>query len=235
MTLSISDLQVRYGTAEAVRGASFTVEQGEIVSLLGSNGAGKTTILRSISGLKGVSGGEIVLDGRRVDGLPAHARVGLGIGHVPEGKDLFPYMTVGENINLGAFLRRDKAEVLKDQEELLAHFPVLKERLGQRAWSLSGGEQQMLAICRALMGRPKVLLLDEPSLGLSPKMVAEIARMIAHLTTRGIGVLLVEQNVRLALGVSQRGYVLERGVIVLEGGAKELLASEHIKKAYLGR
>jgi branched-chain amino acid transport system ATP-binding protein len=235
MTLSISDLQVRYGTAEAVRGASFTVEQGEIVSLLGSNGAGKTTILRSISGLKGVSGGEIVLDGRRVDGLPAHARVGLGIGHVPEGKDLFPYMTVGENINLGAFLRRDKAEVLKDQEELLAHFPVLKERLGQRAWSLSGGEQQMLAICRALMGRPKVLLLDEPSLGLSPKMVAEIARMIAHLTTRGIGVLLVEQNVRLALGVSQRGYVLERGVIVLEGEAKELLASEHIKKAYLGR
>jgi len=235
MTLSISDLQVRYGTAEAVRGVSFTVEQGEIVSLLGSNGAGKTTILRSISGLKGISGGEIVLDGRRVDGLPAHARVGLGIGHVPEGKDLFPYMTVGENINLGAFLRRDKAEVLKDQEELLAHFPVLKERLGQRAWSLSGGEQQMLAICRALMGRPKVLLLDEPSLGLSPKMVAEIARMIAHLTTRGIGVLLVEQNVRLALGVSQRGYVLERGVIVLEGEAKELLASEHIKKAYLGR
>lgn len=235
MTLSISDLQVRYGTAEAVRGVSFTVEQGEIVSLLGSNGAGKTTILRSISGLKGISGGEIVLDDRRVDGLPAHARVGLGIGHVPEGKDLFPYMTVGENINLGAFLRRDKAEVLKDQEELLAHFPVLKERLGQRAWSLSGGEQQMLAICRALMGRPKVLLLDEPSLGLSPKMVAEIARMIAHLTTRGIGVLLVEQNVRLALGVSQRGYVLERGVIVLEGGAKELLASEHIKKAYLGR
>ena len=235
MTLSISDLQVRYGTAEAVRGVSFTVEQGEIVSLLGSNGAGKTTILRSISGLKGISGGEIVLDDRRVDGLPAHARVGLGIGHVPEGKDLFPYMTVGENINLGAFLRRDKAEVLKDQEELLAHFPVLKERLGQRAWSLSGGEQQMLAICRALMGRPKVLLLDEPSLGLSPKMVAEIARMIAHLTTRGIGVLLVEQNVRLALGVSQRGYVLERGVIVLEGEAKELLASEHIKKAYLGR
>jgi branched-chain amino acid transport system ATP-binding protein len=235
MTLSISDLHVRYGTAEAVRGVSLTVEQGEIVSLLGSNGAGKTTTLRSISGLKSISSGEITLDGTRVDGLPAHSRVGLGIGHVPEGKDLFPYMTVSENINLGAFLSRDKDEVRREREELLTHFPVLKERLGQRAWSLSGGEQQMLAICRALMGRPKVLLMDEPSLGLAPKMVAEIARMIAHLTTRGIGVLLVEQNARLALGVSQRGYVLERGVVVLEGKAKELLASEHVKRAYLGR
>ncbi len=235
MTLSITDLHVRYGTAEAVRGVSLTVEQGEIVSLLGSNGAGKTTTLRSISGLKGISAGEITLDGTRVDGLPAHGRVGLGIGHVPEGKDLFPYMTVSENINLGAFLSRDKDEVRREREELLTHFPVLQERLGQRAWSLSGGEQQMLAICRALMGRPKVLLLDEPSLGLAPKMVAEIARMIAHLTTRGIGVLLVEQNARLALGVSQRGYVLERGVVVLEGKADELLASEHVKRAYLGR
>jgi branched-chain amino acid transport system ATP-binding protein len=235
MTLSISDLHVRYGTAEAVRGVSLTVEQGEIVSLLGSNGAGKTTTLRSISGLKSISAGEITLDGTRVDGLPAHGRVGLGIGHVPEGKDLFPYMTVSENINLGAFLSRDKDEVRREREELLTHFPVLQERLGQRAWSLSGGEQQMLAICRALMGRPKVLLLDEPSLGLAPKMVAEIARMIAHLTTRGIGVLLVEQNARLALGVSQRGYVLERGVVVLEGKAEELLASEHVKRAYLGR
>lgn len=235
MTLSISDLHVHYGTAEAVRGASFTVKEGEIVALLGNNGAGKTTILRAISGLKNISAGEIVLDGSRVDRTPTHRRVGMGIGHVPEGKDLFPYMTVAENLSLGAFLRTDKDEVRKDEEELLSHFPVLKERHGQRAWTLSGGEQQMLAICRALMGRPKVLLLDEPSLGLSPKMVAEIARMITHLTTRGIGVVLVEQNARLALGVSQRGCVLERGAIVLEGEAKELLRSELVKRAYLGR
>ncbi len=235
MTLSISDLHVHYGTAEAVRGASFTVEEGEIVALLGNNGAGKTTILRSISGLKGITTGEVTLDGVRVDRTPTHKRVGMGIGHVPEGKDLFPYMSVAENLSLGAFLRKDKGEVREDEEELLSHFPVLRERRGQRAWTLSGGEQQMLAICRALMGRPKVLLLDEPSLGLSPKMVAEIARMITHLTTRGIGVLLVEQNARLALGVSQRGYVLERGVMVLEGEAKELLRSEHVKRAYLGR
>jgi branched-chain amino acid transport system ATP-binding protein len=235
MTLSVSDLHVHYGTAEAVRGASFTVEQGEIVALLGNNGAGKTTILRAISGLKSITAGEIVLDGVRVDRIPPHQRVGLGIGHVPEDKDLFPYMTVAENLSLGAFLRKDKDEVRKDEEELLAHFPILKERSGQRAWTLSGGEQQMLAICRALMGRPKVLLLDEPSLGLSPKMVSEIAGMITHLTTRGIGVLLVEQNARLALGVSQRGYVLERGAMVLEGEAKQLQNSEHVKRAYLGR
>ena len=233
--LAVTDLHVRYGTAEAVRGVSFSVGEGEIVSLLGSNGAGKTTILRAISGLQRVHAGEIVLEGRRVDHIPTHKRVALGVGHVPEGKDLFPYMTVGENLGLGAFMRADKAAVRSDQEELLGHFPVLRERLGQRAWSLSGGEQQMLAICRALMARPKVLLLDEPSLGLSPKMVAEIAQMFSHLTTRGIAVLLVEQNARLALGVSQRGYVLERGAIVLEGEADELLHSELVKKAYLGR
>ncbi len=235
MALSACDLHVHYGTAEAVRGASFTVEEGEIVALLGNNGAGKTTTLRAISGLENLSAGSILLDGEPVQHLPAHARVGLGIGHVPEGKNLFPYMTVAENLALGAFLRKDKAGVRKDEEELISHFPVLGERRGQRAWTLSGGEQQMLAICRALMGRPKVLLLDEPSLGLSPKMVSEIAQMISHLTTRGIGVLLVEQNARLALGVSQRGYVLERGVTVLEGRADELLASEHVKRAYLGR
>ena len=233
--LAVTDLHVRYGTAEAVRGVSFTVREGEIVALLGSNGAGKTTILRAISGLQKVHAGEIVIEGRRVEHIPTHKRVALGVGHVPEGKDLFPYMTVGENLGLGAFMRKDKGTIRHDQEELLGHFPVLKERLGQKAWSLSGGEQQMLAICRALMARPKVLLLDEPSLGLSPKMVAEIAQMFSHLTTRGIAVLLVEQNARLALGVSQRGYVLERGTIVLEGEAEELLHSEHVKKAYLGR
>jgi branched-chain amino acid transport system ATP-binding protein len=235
MGLTITDLHVRYGTAEVVKGASLAVAEGEIVALLGNNGAGKTTILRAISGLKGPSSGEIALDGRPLDRVPAHKRVGRGIGHVPEGKDLFPYMTVKENLSLGAFLRRDRAAVQREEEELLGHFPVLKERSGQPAWTLSGGEQQMLAICRALMGRPKILLLDEPSLGLSPKMVAEIAQMITHLTTRGIGVLLVEQNARLALGISHRGYVLERGVKVLEGRSEELAASAHVKRAYLGR
>jgi ABC-type branched-chain amino acid transport systems, ATPase component len=233
--LEVSELHVRYDTAEAVRGVSFSVRQGEIVALLGSNGAGKTTILRAVAGLKNTFSGEIALEGKRVEHIPTHKRVGMGIGLVPEGKDLFPYMTVGENLGLGAFLRRDKAAIELDREELLSHFPVLKERLGQRAWSLSGGEQQMLAIGRALMARPKILLLDEPSLGLSPKMVTEIARMITHLTARGIAVLLVEQNARLALGVSHRGYVLERGSIVLEGEAGELLDSEHVKRAYLGR
>jgi branched-chain amino acid transport system ATP-binding protein len=235
MSLSVSDLQVQYGTARAVHEANFEVGEGEIVALLGNNGAGKTSVLRAISGLKSISAGEIVLDGARIDRRPVHKRVAQGIGHVPEGKDLFPYMTVQENLALGAFLRKDKAAVQRDEDELLAHFPVLKERRSQRAWTLSGGEQQMLAICRALMGRPKILLLDEPSLGLSPKMVTEIAEMITHLSTRGIGVLLVEQNARLALGVSQRGYVLERGVTVLQGGSQELLTSEHVKRAYLGR
>jgi branched-chain amino acid transport system ATP-binding protein len=233
--LEVTDLHVRYDTAEAVRGVSFSVRQGEIVALLGSNGAGKTTILRSVAGLKRTHSGQITLEGARVEHIPTHKRVGLGIGLVPEGKDLFPYMTVGENLGLGAFLRRDKAEIETDREELLSHFPVLKERLGQRAWSLSGGEQQMLAICRALMARPKILLLDEPSLGLSPKMVTEIAGVFTHLTTRGIAVLLVEQNARLALGVSNRGYVLERGRIVIEGESEELLESDHVKRAYLGR
>jgi branched-chain amino acid transport system ATP-binding protein len=188
-----------------------------------------------VSGLKGISAGEILLDSARLDHLPPHKRVARGIGHVPEGKDLFPYMTVRENLTLGAFLRKDKEAVQADESELLSHFPVLGERARQQAWTLSGGEQQMLAICRALMGRPRVLLLDEPSLGLSPMMVAEIAQMITHLSTRGIGVLLVEQNARLALGISQRGYVLERGVMVLEGDSAELAASEHVKRAYLGR
>lgn len=235
MALTVSDLHVHYGGAEAVRGASFTVGEGEIVALLGSNGAGKTTILRAISGLKGITSGEIHLGDQRIDARAAHRRVGMGIAHVPEGKDLFPYMTVSENLSLGGFLRRDKQALRREQEELLERFPILKERAGQRAWSLSGGEQQQLAICRALLGGPKILMLDEPSLGLSPKMVTEIARIVAGLTMRGIGVLLVEQNARLALGVSQRGYVLERGVIVVQGDSEELLQSEHVRRAYLGK
>jgi branched-chain amino acid transport system ATP-binding protein len=232
--LSIRSLSVYYGGAQAVIDASLQVDEGEIVCLLGSNGAGKSTILRAVSGLEKPRSGEIWLDGRRIDSLSPHMRVQLGAGHVPERKSLFSQMTVKENLVLGAFLRKDRSAVTRDLNEFVQHFPVLGQRLRQRAGTLSGGEQQMVAICRALMGRPKLLLLDEPSLGLSPQNVVEIGRMVADLTKRQIGVLLVEQNARLALGISARGYVLERGRVVLEGEARDLAQDEHVRRAYLG-
>ncbi|MCL4367571.1 MAG: ABC transporter ATP-binding protein [Actinobacteria bacterium] len=224
-----------YGGVEVVHDVCLNVREGEIVSLLGSNGAGKSTVLRAISGLVRVGSGEIWLNELRLDKMKHFLRARAGIGHVPEAKALFRQMTVRENLMLGAFNRKDKHEVAQDLDSLLTHFPRLGERLDQRALTMSGGEQQMLAICRALMGKPRVLMLDEPSLGLAPKNVIEIGRIIAGLTSRGIGVLLVEQNARLALGISDRAYVLERGRVVVEGTSSELACSEQVKKAYLGQ
>jgi len=235
MLFEIKDLKVHYGGAEALKGISLEVEEGEIVTLIGSNGAGKTTTLRAISGLKRPTSGEIWFEGRRIDQMSPQDVVRIGIIHVPQGRELFPYMSVSENLRLGAFLQRDRGKIKKDLENLLEYFPRLKERSRQQAGTLSGGEQQMLAIACALMGNSRLLLLDEPSSGLSPIMVKEIGKIVSDINQRGTSILLVEQNARLALGLANRGYVLETGNIVLHGEAKELMHSEHVKKAYLGQ
>jgi branched-chain amino acid transport system ATP-binding protein len=235
MWLEIKDLAVRYEGAEVVKGVSLYLEPGEIVTLIGSNGAGKSTILRALSGLKAPARGEIWFDGVRVDGRKPQAIVKMGVVQVPQDRGLFPYMTVAENLKIGAYLRKDRKATAKDLEEVLKHFPRLKERARQQASTLSGGEQQMLAIATAVMCRPRVLLLDEPSMGLSPLMVTEIAKIIREIHERGTAVLLVEQNSRLALRLATRAYVLETGNIVVEGLASELLHSEHVRKAYLGQ
>jgi branched-chain amino acid transport system ATP-binding protein len=234
MLFEIKDLKVNYGGAEALKGISLGVEEGEIVTLIGNNGAGKTTTLRTISGLERPTSGEIWFEGRRIDQISPQNVVRLGIIHVPQGRELFPYMSVLENLKLGAFLQRDRGKIKKNLENLLKYFPRLKERSRQQAGTLSGGEQQMLAIACALMGNSRLLLLDEPSSGLSPIMVKEIGKIVSDINQRGTSILLVEQNARLALGLAHRGYVLETGTIVLQGSAKELLHSEHVKKAYLG-
>jgi branched-chain amino acid transport system ATP-binding protein len=234
MFFEIKDLKVRYEGAEVVKGVSLYLEQGEIVTLIGSNGAGKTTILRAISGLKAPSDGEIWFDENRVDGRNPQSIVKMGIVQVPQGRGLFPYMSVAENLRVGAFLRKDKKAITKDLAEILVHFPRLKERARQEASTLSGGEQQMLAIATAIMCKPRLLLLDEPSMGLSPLMVAEIAKIVREINATGTTVLLVEQNSRLALKLAVRAYVLETGNIVVEGQSQELLHSEHVRKAYLG-
>lgn len=235
MLFEIKDLRIHYEGAEALKGISLEVEEGEIVTLIGSNGAGKTTTLRAISGLKRPTSGEIWFEGRRIDQMSPQDVVRIGIIHVPQGRELFPYMSVLENLKLGAFLRRDRGKIKKDLENLLEYFPGLKERSRQQAGTLSGGEQQMLAIACALMGNSRLLLLDEPSSGLSPIMVKEIGKIVSDINQRGTSILLVEQNARLALGLASRGYVLETGNIVLHGEAKELMHSEHVKKAYLGQ
>jgi branched-chain amino acid transport system ATP-binding protein len=235
MALEIASLRVSYGGATILKGVSLTVMPGEIVTLIGSNGAGKTTTLRVISGLKQPEDGEIRFDGKRIDGLPPQAIVRMGIIHVPQGRGLFPYMSVSENLELGAFLRKDRKETGGDIDRVLDRFPRLRERRKQQAGTLSGGEQQMLAIACALMGRPKLLLLDEPSCGLAPIVIEEIGRAITDINESGTATLLVEQNARLALGLAQRGYVLETGSVVLEGDAKDLAGSEHVKRAYLGQ
>ncbi len=234
MLFDIKDLKVSYGGAEALKGISLEVEEGEIVTLIGSNGAGKTTTLRTISGLERPTSGEIWFEGRRIDQISPQDIVRAGIIHVPQGRELFPFMSVSENLKLGAFLQRDRVKIKKDLGNLLEYFPRLKERSRQQAGTLSGGEQQMLAIACALMGDSRLLLLDEPSSGLSPIMVKEIGKIVFDINQRGTSILLVEQNARLALGLAHRGYVLETGAIVVQGSAKELLRSEHVKKAYLG-
>ena len=235
MFFEVKDLRIHYSGAEVVKGITLHLEESEIVTLIGRNGAGKTTTLRTISGLKGPAAGEIWFDRQRIDTLSPSQIVRKGIIHVPQGRGLFPFMTVAENLKLGAYLRRDKVEIDRDLARLLDRFPRLKERGRQQAGTLSGGEQQMLAIACALMGRPKLLLLDEPSSGLSPIATREIGRAIAEINKDGTSILLVEQNARLALKLAQRGYVLETGTIVLDGPAKDLLYSDHVKKAYLGQ
>jgi branched-chain amino acid transport system ATP-binding protein len=233
MLLAVESLHVAYGGVQALKGVDLAVDEHAVVALLGANGAGKTTTLRAISGLTMPGAGSIVFEEKSIVGRRARDIVALGIVHVPEGRHLFPRMSVRENLELGAYLRRDRT-IRTDLERVFAHFPVLADRQRQEAGSLSGGEQQMLAMGRALMTRPKLLLLDEPSLGLSPVMVEEIASIIVQINQSGIAVLLVEQNAEMALDVAQRAYVLETGRIAAAGTAAELLARDAIRRAYLG-
>jgi branched-chain amino acid transport system ATP-binding protein len=235
MLLEITDLRVRYGGAEVLKGISLNVEEGEIVTIIGSNGAGKTTTLKTISGLKRPITGEILFQGKRIHETLAQDIVKMGIGHVPQGRNLFPYMGVLENIRLGAYLQNDKNQIKQSLERIFQTFPVLKARKRQQAGTLSGGEQQMLAIARALMGNPTLLLLDEPSIGLAPIVVREISKIAVEINQRGTSILLVEQNARLALRLAHRGYVLETGTIALQGKAGDLLQGEIVKRAYLGQ
>jgi branched-chain amino acid transport system ATP-binding protein len=232
--LELNNITVRYGTAEAIRNVTVALEAGTAVSIIGANGAGKSTILRAISGLVPLHGGNIRFLGQRIDGLPINKIVGLGIAHVPEGRRLFPYMSVMANIRLGAYLRLDKASVLNDLEMVFSLFPRLKERRNQKAGSLSGGEQQMLAIGRALMARPKLLMMDEPSLGLAPVVIDHLAETIVGINKSGITVLLVEQNAGLVTRVSRMCYVIEVGQVVLAGDIDELMADDSVKRAFLG-
>jgi len=235
MRLEIKDLRVHYGKIEAIKGISVTVNQGEIVTLIGANGAGKTTTLKTISGLRPVSSGSIVFDGKDISKLPAHERVKLGISQAPEGRGIFPGMTVLENLEMGKYhLKMKQSEIAEDLEKVYGLFPRLKERATQAGGTLSGGEQQMLAIGRALMARPKVLLLDEPSMGLAPQMIANIFRIITEINKQGVTILLVEQNAQQALNRAHRAYVLETGSITKEANAKDLLNDPHVKAAYLG-
>jgi branched-chain amino acid transport system ATP-binding protein len=230
--LVLEDVTVSYGKVDAVKHIDMDVRAGEFVGLLGANGAGKTTILRALSGLTRIRDGKIWLDGRRIDGQRPETIVTLGMTHVPEGRHVFPYMTVAENLQAGAFTTRHH-DWGRDLDTVHALFPILKTRRAQQARSLSGGEQQMLAIGRALMARPKLLLLDEPSMGLSPKMVLEISTILRDINRRGISVLLVEQNSAMALTLAQRGYLLQVGTIVAQGTAEALMRDDLIKKAYL--
>ena len=232
VVLDVDDIEVRYGAIRALKGVSFNVRQGEVVALLGANGAGKTTTQKTVSGMLRPSLGSITFEGRRIDGIPAHQLISLGICHVPEGRHVFPRMTVRENLEMGAF--RFKKIDHADIERVLTMFPRLKERYTQLGGTLSGGEQQMLAIGRAIMGKPRLLLLDEPSMGLAPLIVAQIFDIIREINQDGVTVLLVEQNAAQALALADRGYVLETGEIVLTGTGKDLLADDRIRAAYLG-
>jgi branched-chain amino acid transport system ATP-binding protein len=232
--LDVKDIHVFYGNIEAVKGMTFHVDRGEIVCLIGANGAGKTTTLRTVSGLLRPGEGAIFYEGQRIDLLPAHEVVGLGVAQSPEGRRIFPRMSVRENLDMGAFIRRDAAGQREDMDRIMDLFPILKERARQAAGTLSGGEQQMLAMGRALMARPKLLLLDEPSMGLAPIVVQTIFDTIRDINDQGMTVLLVEQNAAQALSLAHRGYVIETGKIVLEDEARALLENEQVRKAYLG-
>ena len=232
--LTLSNVEVSYGAIRALQGISLTIQVGEIVTLIGANGAGKSTTLRAISGLVPAGKGSITFEGAEISALSADKIVQRGIGHSPEGRRVFANMSVRENLELGAYTRRDRAGIKQDFDRALSLFPRLKERIAQNAGTLSGGEQQMLAMGRALMARPRLLLLDEPSLGLAPFLVRDIFNIIRDINAQGTTVLLVEQNAHMALGVAHRGYVLETGHIVMADEAKALLANDDIKKAYLG-
>ncbi len=232
--LKIDNIDVYYGAIHALKGISLEVNQGEIVTLIGANGAGKSTTLRTISGLLKPKNGSITFMGKNIAGVPAHQIVREGISQVPEGRRVFAEMTVMENLDLGAFVRKDKAGIQKDLKTVFELFPRLAERRNQSAGTLSGGEQQMLAMGRALMSRPKLLLLDEPSMGLAPLLIKEIFHIIEDINKSGTTVLLVEQNANMALSIANRAYVLETGRITLSGAAQELAASEDVRKAYLG-
>jgi branched-chain amino acid transport system ATP-binding protein len=234
MWFDAKNLKVHYSKVEALKSVSLGLDEGMIVTLIGSNGAGKSTTLRAISGLVRMTSGKIWFQGKRIDIMSPYKIARLGIAHVPEGKRLFVSMSVIDNLLMGAYLIKSGTEVAKVLEGIYKHFPILKERHLQLAGSLSGGEQQMLATARALMGAPKLLLMDEPSLGLSPVLVQEVASMIKDINRDGVSIILVEQNARMALRLSQRAYVLEVGQVVFEGDAKELANDEHVKKAYLG-
>ena len=232
--LAIDDLSVHYGAIRALHGISITVEDGEIVTLIGANGAGKSTTLRAVSALCRCSEGTITFDGRNLAGLRPHQVLRLGLAQVPEGRGIFPNLTVDENLDLGAFARKDAAAVASDRDRVFGLFPRLSERLSQRAGTLSGGEQQMLAIGRALLARPRLLLMDEPSLGLAPQLVQTIFKIIREMNASGTTIFLVEQNAHMALQIARRAYVLEVGRVVMSGDAKELAASQEVRKAYLG-
>jgi branched-chain amino acid transport system ATP-binding protein len=232
--LVIKDLNLYYGGIHALKDINLKVMEGEIITLIGANGAGKTSTLRAISGLEKIKSGSITFDGKPINEVEAHKLVAGGLSHVPEGRKIFGNLTVMENLELGAYLRKDKEEVKKDYELIFEKFPILKERIKQNAGTLSGGQQQMLAIGRALMNRPKMLLLDEPSMGLAPMVVKQIFDTIVEINKTGTTILLVEQNANMALSIADRAYVLETGSVVLEGDAKELMKNDKIRAAYLG-
>jgi branched-chain amino acid transport system ATP-binding protein len=234
MLLEVKHITVHYAKAEVLKDVSLHVAEKEIVTVIGANGAGKSTTLRAISGLKNLTSGEILFDGEKVSGLHAHQIVRLGISHVPEGRRILAPLTVFENLEIGAYLWKNKKDLNKGLENIFDRFPILKERKNQVSGSLSGGEQQMLAIARALLNQPRLIMMDEPSMGLSPLMVSEVGKIITDINKQGLSIILVEQNARMALGLAQRAYVLETGRCVLEGNASDLDNDERVKTAYLG-
>ncbi len=234
MLLELRNVTVHYGTAEAVRDISFGISEGAAVSVIGANGAGKSTIIKAISGLVRLHSGEIEFDGKRIDGMPVEAIVGRGVICVPEGRRLFPWMSVADNIKIGAYLEKDKKAIKAKLEEVFELFPRCKERLSQRAGSLSGGEQQMVAIARAMMARPRLLMMDEPSLGLAPMVINDLATTIKNINKSGVAILLVEQNAGLVMKVAQEAHVLEVGEVVAQGPMKDLINNDSVRRAFVG-
>lgn len=232
--LEVKDLQVYYGLIQAIKGVSFEVNQGEVIALIGANGAGKTTILHTITGLIQPKAGSVIFEGTDITKIPAHKIVSMGMAHVPEGRRVFANLSVYQNLKMGAYTQKDNKVIDETLEMIYQHFPRLEERKNQLAGTLSGGEQQMLAMGRALMSSPKMILMDEPSMGLSPLLVKEVFSIIEYCHESGITILLVEQNAKMALGIADRAYVLETGMITMSGDAKEMLENEDVKKAYLG-